>query len=689
MNNTQYPLTLLVALLLPAPATMANTEATSGQLTKVVVNGELLSRTAEETGNSLIVLDEETLKARPELRTVRDLLREVPNITDVTGTGKAPTVRGVDGTGPAENANAFFAGSRPRLNWQIDGRSATYNEVVFGDIGIWDLQSIEVFRGPQSTLVGRNAIAGTVLVKTNDPTDKQAAAVRIEGGNFDQKRVSLMYNQPLSETLSLRFSADGFERQSPVDYDIVEGVGNPADIQGHNLRGKLLYTPVSERGTQLLITLADVNYEGPNGEIVTRPFADQKSNFPQQPVHNPHTTSVGVELSSFLTDMLEFELDASIADFTFKRETAPQGSSAEVNTDEQVVEPRLRYTAESGSEWVAGTRLYRAQQDEWIQFAGIQRFDDESDAYSIYTEGLIPLAGRYELTLGLRYEEENRKREGGDPSRQLVNIQADKSYDALLPKLGLSYKPNDQQVVGVLYSRGFNAGGGGITFAFPIVNYEYDEEFVDSVELYGRQQWFNGQLSTTQNLFYSLYKDMQLPFDLTPQDSRDEAFVVRNADGVRIVGLELGLSWQLDPQWKLFGNLAFLDTEITDYPDSGIEGNSLFTAPSAALQIGTAWTKERWQLALNGQFSDGYYTSITNHPDGKTDPRGALNANLSYQFNETTRFYLAAQNLLDDDSPVALYPGTAPQASTQPNSDFDTAVLMQPRTLTAGIQMNF
>src|SRR5690606_38526289 len=142
---------------------------------------------------------------------------------------------------------------------------------------------------------------------------------------------------------------------------------------------------------------------------------------------------------------------------------------------------------------------------------------------------------------------------------------ADNTYNAVLPKLGVSFSPNGQQVLGILYSRGFNAGGGGISFGAPIVNYEYDEEFVDSVELFGRQQWLNGTLRTTQNLFYSLYSDMQLPFDLTPEDSRDEAFVVRNADGVRIMGLELGAFWQLDERWNLFGNLAFLDTEITDY----------------------------------------------------------------------------------------------------------------------------
>lgn len=685
----KYPLIPVVTLLGLSAQLMAQTQSPPGKLSEVMVSGELLSRSAEESGQSVVILDEKTLSERVELRSVRDVLREIPNITDVTGTGKAPTVRGVDGTGPAENANAFFAGSRPRLNWQIDGRSATYNEVVFGDMGIWDLQSIEVFRGPQSSLVGRNAIAGTVLVRTEDPQAEQHSAVRVEAGNFSQKRMSLMHNQPVSDSVSLRLAADGFGRQSAVHYDNVASVGDPADIDGHTVRGKLLYDPKNAQQTRLLLTVTDVSFSGPNGEIVVRPFKQKRSNYPQQPVHQPHTTSAGIEFSQFISDAVELEMDASVTDFTFKRKTAPDGSRAEVTADEYVVEPRLRYTTDNDSEWVAGTRLYRAEQKEWIQLAGIQHFTDQSDAFSMYTEGSLPLAEQVELTLGLRYEKEDRQREGGDPTRKLVNINADKSYDALLPKLGLSYQLNDSQVVGVLYSRGFNAGGGGITFAFPIVNYEYNEEFVDSFEIYGRQQWLDGAVQTTQNLFYSLYKDMQLPFDLTPENAIDEAFVVRNADGVRVQGLELGLSWQLTPQWHLFSNLALLDTEITDYPNSGIEGHALFTAPPVALQFGSSWQQQRWQVVLSGQITGGYYSSITNNPAGKTDTYGALHASVTYQLTDAIKLYLTARNLLDDDNPIALYPGVAPSGSTLPDEQFDTAVLHQPRTVAIGAQFNF
>ncbi|GGE83165.1 hypothetical protein GCM10011317_45500 [Niveispirillum cyanobacteriorum] len=85
---------------------------------------------------------------------------------------------------------------------------------------------------------------------------------------------------------------------------------------------------------------------------------------------------------------------------------------------------------------------------------------------------------------------------------------------------------------GAQISRGYNAGGGGISFAIPIVNYKYGLEYVWTAELFGRQKWAVGKIRTTQNLFHSRYRNMQLPFDLTPENTHDEAFVVRNAPRV-------------------------------------------------------------------------------------------------------------------------------------------------------------
>lgn len=678
------------------PAALAQTETAGNKILAsqpqsietIVVTGELLKRPVSESANSVEILDEDDLARRAGLVTLRDALNSVSNISLVTGTGKAPTVRGVDGTGPAENANAFFAGSRPRLSWRIDGRPASYNEVVFGDLGLFDVARVEVLRGPQSTLVGRNAIAGTVVVKTNDPTFEQEGLFRLVGGNYDQQQVSGMVNLPVTDDrVAVRLSADWLQKESAVSYTAFTGIDNPGAIEAKSLQGKLLFIPDDERESRLLLTLSHREYSGPNGEIVVYPFEDRNSNFPQQPRHEPKYTSLAADYSLPLNSDWQFQLNTSATDFNFTRTAVPNTSSATVDTSEYTLEPQLRYKKD-GVQAVTGLYYYRARQDEFIEFLGGQNFDDQADTVAAYAEGIISLTDSVDLSLGLRYEQEDRLREGGDATGTLVKIFADKTYDALLPKLGVNWRASANSNWGAQIAKGYNAGGGGIAFSFPIVNYEFKEETAWTYELYGRQQIANGRIRTTQNLFYSRYQDMQLPFDLTPNDSRDEAFVVRNADAVETRGLELGIAATVTGGLEIWGNIAWLDTEVIDYPNSGIEGNQLLTAPNFTANLGVAWQINNWHLSLSSRHSDSYFTDVNNRHGGKTDPYAVVDTQLSYEI-ANVRWFVTGKNLFDSDKPVARYPGLAPTGSTSPDSAFDSAVLLQPRSVLAGVQLKY
>jgi iron complex outermembrane receptor protein len=687
MYRGKYAQLLMGGLVLMSPAWAQTDSGSAPVLQTLVVTADLLERSASENGNSVEIYTQDELENRAGLVSLRDVLDNVTNLTLVTGTGKAPTLRGVDGTGPAENANAFFAGSRPRLSWQIDGRPASYNEVVFGDLGLFDVERIEVLRGPQSTVVGRNAIAGTVVVKTHDPVFKDEGALRLAAGDHDQQQVSGMFNIPFGEQLAVRLSADWLQKESAVSYDPFPGVDNPAEIEALSLQGKLMYLPDTERDSLLLLTLSHRAYSGPNGEIIVRPFDARRSNFPQQPRHEPKYTSLIGDYSLMLDSAWEFTLKTSTTEFDFTRTAVPGTSSATIDTREYTLEPQLHY-ASGGMKAVTGLYYYRARQNEFIEFLGGQHFDDRTDTLAAYAEGIIPLSGSVDLSLGLRYEQEDRQRHGGDATGALVQIAADETYDALLPKLGVNWRASTHTSWGMHISKGYNSGGGGITFNFPIVNYEYQEETAWTYELYGRQEFANGRVRTTQNLFHSRYRDMQLPFDLTPENSHDEAFVVRNADAVNTIGLELGLDAALTEALVLSGGFAWLDTEVAEFPNSGIEGNQLLTAPEFSANLALSWKVNHWHASLSARYSDSYFTDVNNRPRGKTDAYVVGDAQLSYQAGRA-RWFAHVKNLFDADSPIARYPGFAPAGSSEPDSTFDSAVLLQPRSFLVGVQLNY
>lgn len=661
----------------------------SGGIPEIIVTAEMIRRPQMLTGNSAVILTRKDLEDRSGLDTVRDVLETVPNLTLVTGTGKAPTVRGVDGTGPAENANAFFAGSRARLNWRIDGRPASYNEVVFGDVGLWDIDRIEVLRGPQSTLVGRNAIAGTVVVDTIDPTFVREGAAQIAAGSDDQRRASAMVNLPImADSVALRLSADRYQRDSVTSYDGYEGVSDPGRVKSTTLRGKLLFTSPADPDLRLLVTGAHVDHRGPNGEIIVRPFADRRSNFPQQPVHEPRTDSLSMEAGIPLSDGYRIELFSSYTDFRFRRRAVPNSSNARIDTDEYIAEPRLRYEAADGASLVGGLYLYRARQKEFIEFIAAQNFRDNTDTAAAYVEGLLPVSETLDLTAGLRYEREERERNGGDAAGAIARIQSDATYDVFLPKLGVTWHPSDRLSWGAQISRGYNAGGGGIAFAIPIVNYEYGPEYVWTAELFGRQKWADGTIRTTQNLFHSRYRNMQLPFDLTPANTHDEAFVVRNAPRVETTGAELGIEGTILDGVTARAQLGLLRTRITHYPGSGLEGNDLLTAPDVTAGGSLEWRHGDFTASGALTYTGAYFTDVNNRPRGRTDGRVIADIQASYDLGRF-RFFGSLKNLFDSEAALARYPGVVPTGGSGVEADYDSAVLVQPRTFLAGVKVTF
>jgi outer membrane receptor protein involved in Fe transport len=635
-----------------------------------------------DTATSTAVLSQRDLERRAGLITSKDVLEHTPNIS-IVGTGnQAPTIRGVDGTGAAKGSDAFFAGSRPRFNVQIDGRPASYNEITFGDTALWDVRQVEVLRGAQSTLQGRNAIAGTMLIKTNDPTYETEAAVRVGGGNYEQQRYSAMVSAPLvADSVAFRLTGDYLEKHTFVrGFESFPGVADPGEFSALNVRGKLLIEPASIAGLRALITLNHSDYTGPQTENVDRPFARYRSGFSFQPVFEPENTSLIGDVQYDIDPRFSVSLLASGSDLSVARKSPPGNGIADIDGREYVFEPRLNYRGGGRTSAVVGAYLFRADNDESIDFPSPQQFADEVRTAALFGEATLQLTDALDLIGGARFEDESHARQGGDQTSVVIDL--DESYSAFLPKAGLAWHLGNKATLGFTIARGFNGGGAGFTFdetTEVFTNYQYDPEYVWTYEIFGRQELANG-VGLTANVFYSRYRDMQLSYDLTPADPTDFSFVVRNAEATESYGAELGVDWQAAEGLGVYASVGLLNAQITKYPDSGFQGNDQPFAPDFSASAGVTWSRNGWDAGLSTRYSSSYYSDLENNPRGKVDAYWVANAQLAYTW-KGVRVYGYVDNLFDSTDLLTVYSGPTPET--------DTADILPPRTYFAGVQYSF
>ncbi|MBL8271731.1 TonB-dependent receptor domain-containing protein [Steroidobacter sp.] len=686
-TTSEYPLRIAQAastqqrepLRLAQASAPASGSETFEELEEVVVMSQKLARTIEQTSTSVAVFTSKDLERLPGLSSADDILSRIANVVNSGTNNLMPAVRGVDSTGPAQGRDAFLAGSRARLSIQVDGRPLGYNESSFGDSGLWDVQQVEVLRGPQSTLQGRNAVAGTVAIKTKDPTFDFQSGVRLIGGNFDARQGSVYISGPVvDDTLAFRVAYDYAERDSFLEVLPYAGVEEPQKFSWNSVRAKLLHKPASLPQLTNILTLAHSEYQAPQAETSSYPFsADVSANDPD-PVFAPRTTNATLQTTWQHSDSLLFESTLAYSDWSVSRRTLPFFGNLTIEGTELVVEPRLRFgTADSRLQGLLGIFFYRADQDEVIDIAGGGTFDDRTTTSAAFAEFTYKLTDRFDVTFGGRFESEHRERHG----QAFFRIDLDDTYDVFMPKLGLAYRLDNDVTIGAVVSRGYNGGGAALPDEAPFQSYAYDPEYVWTYEAYTRARVLDRRLLLTANVFFSDYKDYQLPFDLNP-DPAVYSFIILNGEEVQTYGMELGARWQAATNLELFADVGVLKAEVTKYPGNSIEGNELARSPKFSGQAGIYYGGQTGvNVSFDAHYSGRYFSDITNFAGERVDAFWMANAQLGYGFGKW-RVFGSVRNVFDERTPLLYFLG-------DPSPDTDAAVMSQPRTYRVGVSVDF
>ncbi|OCG03066.1 TonB-dependent receptor [Gilliamella sp. wkB112] len=609
----------------------------------IIVVGEKFDRSEVATGSSVNIITKKELERRPDLNTLTQIFKEIPNVID-TGLGnELPTIRGIEGSN-SPGTMTFLTGARPRFNILVDGSSSNYNEVAFGAKSLWDMKQIEIYRGPQSYAQGRNAIAGAVIMQSNDPVNEYESAFKLDYGNQHRRQYATMLSGPvINDELLFRLSVDRQERQSYEHLAHYHPAGNSGRFEANTVRAKLNWLPSSLPDFYSRFTFSHTDANTPQGE-----FKPRNLNETYRAVFQVRSSNNIWDVGYQINDFMEIANKLVYANYVQDRYALRSGGPARLEGHQIQVEPTIKFNTDN-YRGLLGLFYFTSPQDESVFLMQRNTYRDKTKTKAVYGEITFNPLEVIEVNLSARYEQEKHTRNGG--KLFAVNYKSDDKE--FLPKLDIAYLFDQAQRIGFKIARGYNPGGAGISFIPPFTTYKYDTEYVWNYELYHRWISPDNRLKLTTNLFYNDYKNLQLPY-VNIYGSP----VIDNANKAVTYGAEFNINWQAIEDLNLIAGAGVLKTKIKEYKKNpNYNNNKLSRSPALTLNLGTNYQlPSGFEIGANLNYTGSYYSSISNSKNSKSNGYSQANAYLAYNFKHGS-VKLYTENVFDSDKKIKIIDG--------------------------------
>ncbi|MEM0953788.1 MAG: TonB-dependent receptor [Pseudomonadota bacterium] len=670
---------LLIVSLLAALVAVAETPIDSAggkdqprQIETVIVVGERRDLPLLQSTSSVAIYDEKAL-AREIGQTVNEVLQSSANVL-VRSLSEAPNIRGSEGGGPGGLAQTGLGGTQPRIPLVIDeiARPANLANADFNTL--WDVNRIEVLKGTQTSLRGRSAIGGAVIVKTNGPTFTPEGAVEVmaEADGFHGTTYvvnGMASGGVIDDRLALRGSLEYRSGDDPRDIiDILPGQEDKVDalteFEQLRFRGKALFLPGGDDGPWTvmgILEFQDGRTPQTRGTVLAENIEDREFMMGGGlRLFDTSAYTLGLDVSYDLGDLgtLRSITSVSVSEFESRDEQpiAPAPQNFFFDFEEDIFNQDVIWTLPNA--WsvtgLAGASFsHRDQQFDLInevpplpsgslsgETTGTQ------DTWSLFADLRIPISEQLTLLAGGRLLHDDLERDTfigvlafpspPFPFTTPPTTQVFASDETVfLPMLGIQYQLTEHSTLALTAREGWNAGGASIQL-FTGEPFTYDSEEVRTYE--GSYRFVSADQKSVLGItaFYNQQDDTQYFLQLLPGALASTLIV--NLPETESYGLELEASTTLADSLDLFLSLGVLETEIINAiptrPD--LEGNRVGRDPELTATIGFHWLPPAVKgLAVYGQASyvGEFFNDFNNFEDQKIGDYTLVDVGASFAVN--------------------------------------------------------
>ncbi|MBV7534697.1 TonB-dependent receptor [Duganella sp. sic0402] len=637
--------------------TAAQPEASGDSLASITVTAQKRSQAAQSVPISMTTLSARVIEAN-RVQNLQDVSRLTPGLLVSSFSQANPTIaiRGIS------NTFSQIGVSKP-VAVVVDDVFIPRNSAA--SFELFDLDSINVLKGPQGTLFGRNVTGGVIVINTRQPAlDESAAEAQITFGKLGERQLNGLVTTPLSEAAAFKFSTSLRERDG-YGRDRLTGQEED-DLNSRNYRAQLLLKPDSDieatlsadysedwnggrtlssntlgddgnsrtselgvpQGFQRYISgiSAKLHWRLPAGEL-TAISAYRSSRASED------YSGVGVHYSLLTTGSQSITRDADNID-TWSHElryASPKWAAGDFVTG-------LYYMSEEGSRLLATHGLAARTGALASSTLADQQVDTKS--LGVFADGVVHLPAAFDLTAGVRYTHDEKtgnltRTDFVRPAATFTSNGVKASWSEFTPRLVLSWEPQMNLMFYASATRGFTAGGfNGDAATAAIFHKSFDPEKVSNYEAGVKSQWLNNRLRLNASVYKMKYTDKQ---ELV-NNALTGILTIVNAGKATVKGGELELAYKPLKWLELSGGYSHVDGvydsfavgtfNYTGNPLSSSPRNQYSAAANISLPMGAAGFLT---AAANYAWRDTYNTGAANDPNLQIPGYGLANMSAGYE----------------------------------------------------------